>query len=122
MFVNGIDDRMKARIFMHNRRQWEELREDIRLWCLEGWDEWQADSPEWFEDMLRVGIDEDMVPEGWEGVATSAGIGRFLSSGRQSGAGGAGGLRRQITALLVEGSGGSGGRVAPGAEDAYRTR
>jgi hypothetical protein len=61
-FVSGQTDEVKKRIFEHNKRQWLSIRDDVKAWTMENWERWEEETPEWFTDAWKSGVDDDMIP------------------------------------------------------------
>ena len=34
----------------------------MKEWCLEGWERWEEEKPDWFNDAFRRMADDDMLP------------------------------------------------------------
>ncbi|GMI19234.1 hypothetical protein TeGR_g13668, partial [Tetraparma gracilis] len=61
-FVSGQTDEVKKRIFEHNKKQWGGIRDDVKAWTVENWERWEEETPAWFGDAWKAGVDDDMIP------------------------------------------------------------
>jgi hypothetical protein len=61
-FISGQTDEVKKRIFEHNTKQWQSIRGDVKAWTLENWERWEEEKPEWFTEVFRSQVDDDMIP------------------------------------------------------------
>ncbi|GMI22729.1 hypothetical protein TeGR_g2046 [Tetraparma gracilis] len=61
-FVDGTTDEKKMRTLLSNKKQWASIRDDVKAWTLENWERWEEESPTWFSDAWKAGIDDDMIP------------------------------------------------------------
>lgn len=79
-----------------NKRLWREIREEVREWCLDGWETWEEEEPWWFNDAWKARVDEDMIPgdsldrlKGEGGKRRRSSIGDlFRGAGKEEGGGG----------------------------------
>jgi hypothetical protein len=62
-FLRGKTDDVKAGVIGCNRKQWEAIEGDVKAWVLDGWEEWEDTSPEWFTDVFKSSLDDDWLSE-----------------------------------------------------------
>ena len=41
---------------------WVEIRPAVKAWCLENWERWEQEKPDWFTETWKSKLDDDMVP------------------------------------------------------------
>jgi hypothetical protein len=56
------DESVKATIFKKNRKHWEKIEPDVKAWVQGGWERWEEEQPEWFDDVFRARVDDGMLP------------------------------------------------------------
>ena len=56
------NDAMKASVFGTNKTYWIPVRDKMAAWVKEGWTTWEEEKPEWFTDMWKANVPEDMKP------------------------------------------------------------
>jgi hypothetical protein len=56
-------DEKKKTIMRYNKKLWLGIRDDVKDWMLENWEQWEEEKPEWFDDDWKAMVDNDMVPE-----------------------------------------------------------
>lgn len=61
-FVKGATDSWKSRTLASNKKQWKSIRGDVKAWCLENWERWEEEEPDWFSEGWRGMVDDDMIP------------------------------------------------------------
>ena len=61
LFLEG-DNNMKASVFGTNKTHWMPVRDKMASWAKEGWATWEEEKPEWFTDMWKASVPEDMKP------------------------------------------------------------
>ncbi|GMH91809.1 hypothetical protein TrST_g2648 [Triparma strigata] len=61
LFLEG-DDVSKAQVFGSHEFQWTPIRDKVKAWVKEGWATWEEEKPEWFTDMWKASVPEDMIP------------------------------------------------------------
>ena len=60
-FLEG-NDAMKASVFGINKTYGMPVRDKMAAWVKEGWTTWEEEKPEWFTDMWKANVPEDMKP------------------------------------------------------------
>ncbi|GMH62408.1 hypothetical protein TrST_g13776 [Triparma strigata] len=61
LFLEG-DNNMKASVFGTKKTHWMPVRDKMASWIKEGWATWEDEKPEWFTDMWKASVPEDMKP------------------------------------------------------------
>ncbi len=56
------DDARRVRIFFHNERHWQAIRDRVRQWVLSVYATWQALMPAFFTADLQARIPDDLMP------------------------------------------------------------
>lgn len=64
-FEDRRDDERKAEVMEFNKRLWGGIREDVKEWCLQGWDHWEDEKPAWFNPNWKSAVEDDMIPTPW---------------------------------------------------------
>jgi hypothetical protein len=59
---NQGDDAKRVRIFFHNERHWQAIRDRVRQWVLSAYATWQALKPAFFTADLQARIPDDFMP------------------------------------------------------------
>ena len=60
---------------------WEPIRSEVEIWVRTGWEQWEDEKPEWFTDMWKASVPEDMIPMKVYGEEAS-GLGEVVDSDR----------------------------------------
>ena len=61
IFLEGTEV-MKANIFTENKTHWLPIRDKVEAWVKEGWATREEEKPEWFTDLWKARVSEDMKP------------------------------------------------------------
>jgi hypothetical protein len=56
------DDAVKCLIFTDNRNMWKKIEPEVKAWVQDGWERWEEEQPEWFDDAFRARVYDDMLP------------------------------------------------------------
>jgi hypothetical protein len=62
IFLEGTTDVMKADVFTNNKTHWSPISDKVASWVKEGWATWEEEKPEWFTDIWKSIVPEDMKP------------------------------------------------------------
>ena len=58
----GNSDEMRIEIVRKNRRHWEPIRPQVKEFIAENWDKWNEEQPDWFTEVFKSSIDDDLLP------------------------------------------------------------
>jgi hypothetical protein len=61
-FWDSDDDAVKAAMMNNNRALWKSKDEEVRAWLEENWERWKVEKPDWFDDLFRSAVDDDLLP------------------------------------------------------------
>jgi len=68
-FLKGGEDGVRKSTMGHNKKQWREIRGDVKEWALENWWRWEEERPAWFTEAWIAKVPPDMIPEEAEAEA-----------------------------------------------------
>jgi len=63
LFSEGKTDAAKSIVFIAKKSLWAGIKDDVKAWCLENWERWEEEKPEWFNEMFQGAVDDDMIPD-----------------------------------------------------------
>jgi len=63
-FLEAEREGDKARIFSIQSMHWVDLRDDVKEWVANNWQQWQQNRPDWLNGKILSSIDGDLVPVG----------------------------------------------------------
>ena len=62
LFLEGERDITKIIPIGFNKKLWAGIREDVKAWTMENWERWEEEKPEWFNDVWKARVEDDMIP------------------------------------------------------------
>ena len=61
-FLRGRTDEEKAVVFTINKIKWKAIEGDVKVWLLEGWERWEEEEPDWFTEVWKSRVPDNLLP------------------------------------------------------------
>jgi hypothetical protein len=103
-FLEGESDEIKFVVFTTSRHHWDSIEGEVRKWVESNWAKWEEDKPDWFNDLTKATVPEDLIPA--DGDARRRESVRRASVDAEAEGGLAGSLRASIRRASVGGADG----------------
>jgi hypothetical protein len=61
-FLKGDTDAKRVKPLRLNKNKWKKIRPQMKEFVLDNWERWEGEQPEWFTQVWKASIDDDMLP------------------------------------------------------------
>jgi len=68
-FLLGADDSVKSIVVKNNKKQWKDIREDVKEWVQANYWRWDEERPAWFTDAWLSKVPPSFIPSEGRGAA-----------------------------------------------------